>query len=267
MTCPYLYQEKYEKEGTGLEKISKSEIYTPLQFGAREHELLEEHYLKECINWRYPPSGIDPLEVEAVEMINLYKAHYPAEEFEVVDVEHVFRLPIPNSHHFAIGKIDLTVRSHITEHLDIIDHKTQNRSSKSNQPQKWAARAQASLYLWAERQLRPNEQIDNFYVNILVRQSPAGEKPPYFPDRQKLERTQEQIDKALLDLATIADTIELYRQKFGDKPWPSSTEQCYTWGECEFYLPHTYGWSDEIRKTKFKPREEYLQIKGIGEIG
>lgn len=215
---------------------------------------------------KYCASSIESLELEATAQIVAYKAHYPNEEFKVIATpEFAFRLPIPNSKHFAIGKIDLIARSNITEHLDIYDHKSQSRSSKSNDPRKWAARMQASIYLWAAREIY-KEPVDNFYVNVLMRQSPAGLIPPTFPERQKLERTPEQIEKALLDLATIADTIEMYRDKFGSKPWPSNTEECYTWGECDFYTPHVFGWSDSIRAHQYQPRTEYLQIGGVGAI-
>lgn len=265
LTCPYLYQEKYETEGNGLEKINRNELFSALQYGARIHELTEEHYLGLPVYGKYGASNIEQLELEATAQIVAYKAHYPNEDFKVVEVERTFRLPLPNSKHFAIGKMDLTFRSNVTEHLDIMDHKSQSRSSKSNDPRKWAARSQASLYLWAAREIN-KEPVDNFYVNVLMRQSPAGLVPPTFPERQKLERTQEQIDKALVDLATIADTIEMYRDKFGNRPWPSNTEECYGWGECDFYLPHTFGWSEEIRKNRYQPRTEYLQIGGVGAI-
>jgi hypothetical protein len=264
--CPYYYFEKYEAEGNGLEVVNKHELFNALQYGGRVHELLEEHYLGLPIYSKYPANGIEPLEKEAVAQVVAYKAHYPNEEFKVIDVEHTFRLPIPNSKHHLIGKIDVTARSNVTEHLDIIDHKTQARSSKSNDPRKWAAAAQASLYLWAARELYFDETVDNFYVNVLVRQSPAGQIGPSFPERQKLERTHEQIEKALVDIATIADTIETYREKFGSTPWPSNTKECFTWSACDFYKPHTYGWSDEIRKYEYQPRTEYLQIGKEGSI-
>lgn len=265
MKCPYFYFEKYEAEGNGLEKLEKKELFDSLQYGGRIHELLEEHYQELPIYGKYPAHGIEPLETEAIAQIVAYKAHYPNEEFKVVDVERTFRVPLPNSKHYLIGKIDVVSRSNVTEHLDIMDHKTQGRSSKSNDPRKWAARSQASLYLWAASRLY-GEPIDNFYVNVLMRQSPAGLIPPSFPERQKLERTPEQIEKALLDITTIADTIEAYREKFGSKPWPSNTEECYTWGYCDYYLPHTWGWSQEIRDQQFQTRKEYLQIGAVDDI-
>jgi len=262
--CPYLFQEKYENS---LEK-KPNDIVSALDFGGRMHELLEEHYKKLEPFSIYPPSEIEALETEAQSMLARYKAHYPLEPFKVVTVEVTFALPLPDTKHRVIGKQDVVFRDCTTEHLGIMDHKSQNRNSNSNHPKKWAAKMQASVYLWAARTLFPDEQVDNFYVNILTRQSPGGLIEATFPERQKLERTQEQIDKAIKDLATTADLIEMYREKFGTDPWPAATENCCKMNgwECDFYLPHTYGWSDEIRKTKYQPRTEYLQIGGVGEI-
>lgn len=223
------------------------------------HELLEEYEKGVLI---YPNSPNEALEIEAQVMMAAYKAQYPAEEWDIVDVERTLLVQLPNSHHIYAFKIDLIVRSHATGKLSIIDHKTQERTSKSNLPQKWAARDQATLYIWGARQYY-KEEIENFILDILVRQSPAGQKPPSFPERQKLERTEKQIELAIRDIIYIADRIEDCEKLFGDGPWPANREECYTWGQCEYYQLHTYGQSDEILSTKYQPRKEYLQIENI----
>jgi len=256
-TCHYKYQEKYVKN---IEpKPYPGEDYTALQFGSRMHELLEEYAKGVLI---YPESPIVALEVEAQVMMAAYKAQYPAEEWDIVDVERTLLVQLPGSEHVYAFKIDLVVRSHATGKLSIIDHKTQERSAKSNDPQKWAARDQATLYIWGAS-VYYKEEIENFIVDILVRQSPAGQKPPSFPERQKLERTPEQIAIAIRDIIYVADQIVDCEKRFGNEPWPATREECKTWGQCEYYLPHTYGWSDEIRDVKYQPREEYLQIENV----
>lgn len=173
---------------------------------------------------------------------------------------------LPNSHHVYAFKIDLVVRSHATKKLSIIDHKTQDRTSKSNLPQKWAARDQATLYIWGARQYY-KEEIENFIVDIIVRQSPAGQKPPSFPERQKLERTERQIELAIRDIIYVADKIEECDRLYGlNEPWPANREECYTWGQCDYYSLHTFGDTEqtaEIREHKYQKREEYLQIEGL----
>lgn len=256
--CPYEYYEAYIRK---IEPILRlEEGYTALEFGNREHELQEEHYKKVPILSLHPASSNASLEEEAQDMLREYLLHYPKEDFEVVDVEHNGIVQLPNSHHVYAFKRDLLVRKN--EKLIAIDHKTEQRGSKSNLPQKWAARDQASLYIWATQQEYPNVEVE-FWVNILQRRSPAGRVRPSFPERQKLERTKNQIEIAVRDIIYIADEIERMHDRFGDEPWPANRENCYTWGYCDYYQPHTYGWSDEILKHKFQPKPEYLQIEGI----
>jgi PD-(D/E)XK nuclease superfamily len=290
--CPYKYAESYLTEGTGLEPqpYDVNEV-KPLELGSRVHELLEEHY--KLMSGRpivpYPEHNKPAVEMESQIIFQAYLAKYPVEDIEVVDVERTFRaeLPIlcpecyspvdlpqgmlsvwcehcnkpvfPNRHVYT-GKIDLTYRT--LEGLFIRDHKTQNRTAKSNLPQKWAARDQASLYLWVAEKIY-GEPINRFEVNILIRPSPKFQEPPIFPERQRLERTKDQIAWALRDIVMVADDIDKYKRIFGDSPWPSHKENCYTWGQCEFYLPHTYGWSDEIRKNRYQPKTPYLDLGGV----
>ena len=289
--CPWLYYEKYVKEDTGLELIP-TDKYTSLQYGDRMHQILEEHYSGKQ---KYPPSEVPELEDEAQLMIAAYRAHYPNEQFKVLDVERTFEVSLPDycptcysplchpwiqgdgicrgqvvceecgtiyysSRHTYVGKIDLFYE--YKDELYIMDHKTEKRTAKSNLPQKWAAKDQATQYWWAAEQVygRP---INRFIVNVLRRQSPAGREGPQFPDRQRVERTEIQIETALRDLVYEADLIEKHKSIFGDKPWPAHRENCYTWGECEFYRPHLYGWDELIRKHRYQNRKPYLDLGGV----
>jgi hypothetical protein len=255
-TCPPLYFESYVRNG-GLEpKRVETEGYSPIELGARGHELLEEWYKGTSL---YPPSPNDALEREAQWIVQLYKVKYPKEEFQIMDIERVFEIPLPNSTHIYTGKIDLVGFNAKEDFTNfIIDHKFQSRAAKTNHPMKWAARDQASLYLWAAEQIY-GVKPSNFFVNILVRPSEKGLVPPTFPERQKLERTQEQIDTAVRDITFIADQIEAMEDRWPKGDWPSNREECYTWGPCDFYQPHTYGWSNEILENKFQKRKEYLK--------
>jgi hypothetical protein len=224
------------------------------------HELLQEHYSNSQI---YPASQNEALELEAGIMMQAYQRHYPVEPFEVIDVERTFKVPL-NERHYLVGKIDLLVKYPERECMDIIDHKTEKRGGKGNSVQAWAARDQASIYLYAARKVYPDVAIGNFIVNILTRQSDKGQQGPSFPERQKLERSPEQIEIAIRDIIYIADQIEFMRQEYGDRViWPCNREQCSGWSQCPYYLPHLWGWSDEMKRTKFKPREEYLDLENI----
>lgn len=296
-----LWYETNEAEGTGLELKPKDNEVTPLDLGSRIHEMLEEYYqelgLFKVPIKAYPESPNAALEIEAQMIMAAYKAKYPQEAFEIVDVERTFKVQLPSlcpqcyqlggvdsydemlkmqwmycpechcsyigNRHIYTGKIDVTFREN--GKLNIMDHKTQKPTAASNHPKKWAARDQASLYLWAASKIY-NEEIGNFYVNILQR---AKEKKvmegPVFPERQRLERTKEQIEIAVRDIVFIADEIERYKEIFGNNLWPSNREECTkgSWGDCEFYLPHTFGWDPLIREQKYQAKQPYLNLEGV----
>lgn len=291
--CPLKFFETYLAEGTGLEPKPQGNEVTPLDLGSRVHELQEEYYneLKGTSITPYPESPNGALEIEAQMIMAAYKAKYPMEQFEIVDVERTFRIALPElcpdcyskntvwypgdrdkqcqdcgkrfncRNHIYTGKIDVTFREN--GKLNIMDHKTEKRRSNSNHPKKWAARDQASLYLWAASKIY-NEEIGNFYVNILKRPSDKLQEGPIFPERQRLERTPEQIEIAIRDLVFIADEIERYKSIFGNGLWPSNKEACSSgYGECEYYLPHLYGWSDAIRQEKYQTKTPYLHLEGV----
>lgn len=260
-TCPRKYYEAYIRKVEPI-VFKEEEGYSALEFGDRVHQLLEELYKHVPFNTIYNPSPNAALEEEAQDLLREYRAHYPQEEFVVVDVEHNGLIQLPNSPHVYAYKRDLLGRFSSGK-LYAIDHKTEKRGSKSNLPQKWSARDQATLYIWATQQEYKTDDVQ-FAVNILTRQSPAGRIRPSFPERQKLERSAEQIRIAVRDIIYIADEIERMQERFGDRePWPANREECYTWGYCDYYVPHTFGESDDIWKHKFQPKEEYLHIEGI----
>ncbi len=285
--CNWKYFEQYERNGIGIEPIPvEAEGYSSLDYGGRVHERLEEYYTG---NLKYPPHANDILETEAEIMMQAYQARYPEALFNIVDVERTFRVQLPAhcpecynivqlvglsawclhcnkivypSQHVLIGKMDLVVRNEGL--LDIWDHKTEKRGAKSNLPQKWGARDQASLYLWAAERIY-KEPIGNFYVNVLTRQSEKGQIGPSFPaERQKLERNQRAIDIAIRDIVIVADEIERYKRIFKDGEWPSNREMCYGWGYCPYYQIHRYGEDPSlIIENRFQPKKEYLHLGGV----
>jgi len=302
--CPWKYYEQYERKhpdgGEGVEPNPKpGEAYSPLQFGDRMHQLLETHYrtiqqgLPEPL-WEYPAHLNGSLEDEAQLTMAAYRARYPDEQLNIVDVERTFRVALPNlcpscynghgvekmdampqvvcdncghmfknHRHSLIGKIDLVTRD-FAGIIDITDHKSEQRGAKSNLPQKWAARDQASLYLWAARKIYGGP-VGNFYVNVITRQSPQGQVPPSFPEeRQKLERTALQMEVAIRDIIIVADDIERYRAIFGEAPWPANRENCYGWGYCEYWPLHGYGEDvQDILEHRYQPKKEYLNLAGV----
>jgi hypothetical protein len=289
-TCPMMYFNKRLADGTGLQlKSNPYDKVSPLDFGSRMHELWEEYYneLRGSLYYLYPQSLNEVLEQEAQIMIAAYRAKYPSEPFEIIDVERTFKIELPayckqcyqsvniarcpycgtvNSieHHIGVGKIDVVFREENGQ-ISIMDHKTENRQGNSNHPKIWAAKDQASFYLWVAKLIYPGEEIGRFYVNVAKRQSEKGQVGPVFLDRQPLERTNEQLEIAVRDLVIEADNIERYKAIFKDGLWPSNKQACTkgAWGDCEFYMPCTYGWDPLIKEKKYQKRTEYLNLAGI----
>lgn len=265
-TCPWMYYEMFERNGNGVQPIPvKGEGYGALELGGRVHELLEIVYKnKKGIDpVLYPNNENEKLEGEARWMVEAYRAHYPNDNWEIIDVERTFRVQLPQSHHVYVGKIDLFIRDRDTGLYWIIDHKTEKRGSKSHIPQKLGVTDQGSLYLWAACKVYNNPEIGMKY-NMLTRPSPAGREGPSFPERYEIERGQHEIDIAVRDITLVADDIEAYISRFKDNEWPADRQNCYGWGYCDFYLLHRYGEDvTEILKHKFEKRDEYLSLEGV----
>lgn len=255
--CPRLYQWRYERS---LERDWSAKLAVrPLDFGNRVHQLLEEHYrtLKGDPIPPYPESDNAALEMEAQALFARYLNAYPVEPFSVLDVERTFKVPLDS--HTYVGKFDVIGRENDTGALFVMDHKTEKRTSPRNRPEAWAARSQASLYLWAAWMLH-REMPRHLLLNVLRRQSDKGQVGPEFPPRQTVQRTWDQINLALRDLTIIADCIEDYRINFEDAPWPMHTENCMDGNfQCDYYQLCHYGESEEIL-AQFVPTTPYLDL-------
>jgi len=287
--CPTLYFNSFCKEETGLDLIPYEDGEPrPLEVGDRGHQVFEEHYKGVEL---YPPYPNEAVENEVQVILAAYKNHYPVENFKLLDVERTIKVALPPmcpqcygtqfwvapsglklceacdfsemSEHIYTGKMDLVTVTPEGK-LEIIDHKFEKRSAKSNLPQKWAARDQATLYVWAASKIYGFKPEDiNFTVNVIRRPSPKGQVAAEFPPRQRLERTEKQIRKAVRDISIIACDIERYHIIFEEGDWPDNREHCLTWGQCTFYLPCTYGWSESIRKEKYEAKKPYLHLGGV----
>ena len=256
-TCPLLYFEKYIKK---IEFDWEKKGVNASHFGTRMHQLLEEHY-RDLSGNPIPPYEAfpdDATELEAQSTMALYRNHYPVEPFTVVDVEKTFRVPLGDRHEYT-GKMDLVLRDNETGLLSVLDHKTQSRQSYANNPKAWAAKSQATLYLWAAPQIY-GEEFRDLQVNVIRRQSPKGQVGPEFLPRQPIQRSREQMELAVRDLIIIADRIEEYKVRFADTEWPADRNNCMdgNW-ECQFYAPHLMGWSDDLLR-QYRPTVPYLDL-------
>lgn len=259
--CPLKYYEKYIK-GIELDWLKKGA--TASEFGTRVHQLLEEHYLvlKGTPREPYPEYPLAALELEAQTMFAQYINHFPVEPFTVLDVEKTFRIQLPDSPHEYVGKIDVTYRDNETGLLSIMDHKTEKRGAYTNNPRAWAARTQGTLYLWAAPQIY-GEDIRDLVVNVLKRQSDKGQIGPEFPERQHIQRSEEQKRIAVKGLIKIADEIAYAKEHWTEEDWQAAANrnECMVGNfECEFFTPHLYGWSEELVQLQYRKTEPYLDL-------
>ncbi len=205
----------------------------------------------------------EALETEAQEMIAAYAAHYPAESFEVIDVERTWELPLPGGRHSASGKFDGFVRGNADPYLPgklyLLEHKTEKRGSKANLPESWAARSQVGIYQWAGEQIY-GEEIAGIILDVLTRRSDAGRIGPSFR-RDTLSRTREDCELAIANLNWTADQIERCREEWNGAIWPQDRNNCCVNGwRCDFYNLHVFGRSDFELQQHFQPTEKYLDL-------
>src|SRR5439155_27081665 len=120
-------------------------------------------------------------------------------------------LPMHEPPHEVMGKLDGMIRylpthSHFANMLAVMEHKTQKRGSKGNDPEAWTARMQKSLYAWAAEQLY-EEPVVHVLLDVLQRGSEGGRCPPEFR-RDDLETDERQKFRALDSVVWVADQIE-----------------------------------------------------------
>lgn len=252
--CPDAYKERVL---VGIEKKLAFDAPNHLAFGSRMHTLLEEYYRalkgEVVLPSEYP---LDEVELEAQEMFAGYRAYYPVESFSVVDVERTFKVEIAPGVEYT-GKIDLTIRDE-ARRLGIADHKTEKRGGKGNLPQAWAARDQVSLYKRAAEVLY-QEPVHFIMVNVLTRCSPKGQEPPTFR-RDILQRTEDQVQKAIDDLIYVAGQVQKCHADYGEDTWPQNRENCHNGiYQCEFYSLHVLGRSQETL-SQYQPTKPYLDL-------
>ncbi|MDE1767381.1 MAG: PD-(D/E)XK nuclease family protein [Thaumarchaeota archaeon] len=247
--CPAMWEEKYVRKRA----LDESQLsYLPgWVFGKRFHKLLEEHYTGKPAG---PPEGRESeVEDDCQVMLARYKAWYPEEAFEVVEWETNFEVPLSEKHSVT-GRWDAIVRMKETGRLKILDTKTEKRGSKANTDQRWAALDQGSIYMYAGQEVF-GEAFDGIILNVCTKASPKGQVPPDFR-RLNLERSREQIDRAVSDFCKLGDVME-YALEHG--AWQARNEciNAMTGWRCEFHDLHLIGESPETL-FKYREAEDYL---------
>lgn len=267
-TCPELWKERY------YHKIVPEGESDALTFGTRMHNLLE---LQLRGGGEDRPCSNAALESEAQVMLAAYNQHYPIRDFNVVDVERVFEVVLIREEcgkctycetgacyycghvtHKLTGKIDALIFQ--SEVPKILEHKTERRGGKNNLPEAWQVRSQAALYCYAATQLY-GQQINHVLVDVLTRQSPAGQKGPSFNCFEIFKNSEAQA-RAVRDAIHVADSIERLSSSYGwDGRWPTATEACTnktTGWKCDYYNLHLTEERPAEALMRFKEAEDYL---------
>lgn len=253
--CPRKYQEVHVN---GFQRADNSDARG---FGGRVHELLAEHILPQGLGFKTDVP--EHIASEAQELFEAYVAHYPTEDWTVLDVEQYFEVPLPGTTHVYHGKMDGVVRDNSSGRLVLLEHKTEARGSKGHLPEVWAAKPQVSLYLWAGEQIY-HEPFDSICLDVLTRRSPAGRIPPTFR-RDTLQRSAEAQARAVRNITWIANQIEALNVELRDGIWPSFDSNCNKGGwKCDFYSAHVVAETqvaalDEfVRQRNFTRADDYL---------
>jgi hypothetical protein len=259
--CKLYWYERYHK-GIERDRSNDPAATESLDIGTRVHQLLEIYYKTlrgdspDSLP-RYLEHHNPAVEQESQLIMASYPVSYPVESFDIVDVERTFEVTLNDNHSYT-GKFDGIVRDVLGD-LYVLEHKTEKRGGKNNEPKAWAARNQGARYQYAAEKIY-GEPCKGVILNVLRRPSPKGQIGPEFPPRQVLFYSDSQVESAIRNIIVVADEIQDYLKRFTDGWFPSNTEGCYSPWECEFARVHTFGgWSDELLKL-YKPTEKYLDL-------
>ena len=258
--CPKYVEERYHQKYPGSELVGIEPAIESdgRDFGKRMHQLLHEHRarLKGSPIKDFPPLANAKLEQECQSTLAAYLGHYPVEPWEVVEAERTQVVPLSGGHELVV-KLDAIVRNRHGV-LQVLDTKTQARTSNNNDAEHWAARPQVALYIYAARFLWPKETVsDEIILDLVRRQSPTGLLGPEF-HRDSPRRTPQQIEEAVRDIVWVADRIE-EAQRTGF--WTGFRDNCKigNW-KCDYFHLHNQPEAarDDLLR-KFRPAEPYLE--------
>lgn len=231
-------------------------------FGTRFHQLVENQRrsLLALPSRVFPVWPDAAIEAECQATFAAYQAHYVVEPCTFLSAERTLRISIPGTRgadgqpHGLIVKLDGHVR-HSDGTIGPLDTKTQSPSSTANDPENWAARTQASFYLWALGQLYPGENVSHMVVDLVTRGN--SKRAPVFRRMADICRSKAQLDDAILCLTEVADSIERDRARGW---YRADMNRCKDgWKKCSYYALHVYG-RTEANLAKYRRAEQYLEL-------
>tara|TARA_R100001082_G_scaffold50672_1_gene27493 strand:- start:225 stop:1091 length:867 start_codon:yes stop_codon:yes gene_type:complete len=174
------------------------------------------------------------------ELITLYhenKWFYPL-DYEVLEVEMSFNLPLPSGKHIAHGTCDLLLRDP-RGRLIAGDHKT---SKEFPTKSRWGPNdsPQAPYYTWAINQITgtPIEEIGFYYDVLSWAPQRPGRGNPVDPNARfaRFEETCtiQQVESVIGQAEIVGDLLEKESFHPNTNGWWCSKNFCDFWNECQF---------------------------------
>jgi PD-(D/E)XK nuclease superfamily len=224
-------------------------------FGTRFHQLVANHRRLAMGQQpvEYPDWPSEDTELECQAVWAQYQAHYVGDALRILSVERTESLAIPGTEHELAVRIDAVVR-YADGTIGPLDTKTEKHGSRSNTRESWIGRTQAALYLWACRQLYPQENVSRMVIDVVTRGS--AKFPPAFRRMDDIAQSHAMQEDAVRNLAQAADEIAAHRAAGW---WPSNKNSCVDWTgrPCEYFDLHILGRTD-ANLRKYRPAEDYL---------
>jgi len=192
--CPRKYFWNYEFDGLGGKGLQFPGVNENLLIGTMIHAGLAEMYregmpdtyfptLKKTLIEEYPEWEADPLEKNTWEenlkwcaqfLDDYYKNQFAKDEFTCLNIEVPFSVPLGNTEHQYVGRIDMIVNDN--GRMVVYDHKTTKSSSKLYL-ESWHYSNQLLGYVYGASKVS-GFPIRGYCVNILRKLKSVGEKRP-----------------------------------------------------------------------------------------
>jgi hypothetical protein len=238
--------------GRGIELASRSR--DGLDFGTRFHSLADNARRNVLGLQLAPESRLDGrIEDEVQATFAQYQQHWLGNEYTYIESERTHVLPLPQTEHQLVVKIDGVVR-HADGTIGPLDTKTESKPGY-NFREDWAGRTQASLYLWALQTLYPTERVSRLVVDVVTRGGPK--RAPSFSRIDDISRPQAALEDAIRNVIWVCEDIEISRRTGW---WRSNMNLCKEgWKRCDYYSLHVYGRTEENLRL-YRPAEQYLDV-------
>lgn len=229
-------------------------------FGSRFHQLVANARRRQSQQptVQYAPWPDESIELECQATWAQYQAYYATDPHtapiqRILSVERTEHIALPGTGHELTVRIDAVV-GFDDGTIGPLDTKTEKHGSRSNTRESWVGRTQAALYLWACRQLYPQETVSRMVIDVVTRGT--AKFPASFRRMDDISQSLAMQEDAIRNAIQVAEEITRHRQ---DGWWPSNRNSCVEWWgrPCEYYDLHVLGRTD-ANLRKYRPARDYL---------